>query len=213
MFRDRNHAAHLLTERLMSYKDTDSVVVAIPRGGVPVGIHIAKELHLSLDIIPSQRIKNPALANETIGSVSINGLDIAEDCHDIPQDFIYHQVVMIKHRLMDRYKFYRGEDWTADVKDKTVFLVDDKLECVNQLLACIRSVNNQQPKRLVVAAPIISTEVLRKLLNIDCDVVYLISTSQADLSKVFYEYLPPVSDDEVRKMLQEFKEQSAITDQ
>lgn len=213
MFRDRNHAAHLLTERLMSYKHTDSVVIAIPRGGVPVGIHIARTLHLPLDVIPSQRIKNPAFANETIGSVSLNGLDIMEDCHDIPQDFIYHQVAMIKHRLMDRYKFYRGNDWVADVKGKTVFLVDDKMECMNQLLACIRSVNNQQPKRLVVAAPIISTEVLRKLLNIDCDVVYLISTSQADLSKVFYEYLPPVSDDEVRKMLQEFKEQSAITDQ
>lgn len=203
MYRDRDHAAYLLAKRLARFKGSDSVVVAIPRGGVRIGFHIAQALHLPLDVIPSQRIKNPS--NETIGSVSLNGLDMISECDNIPQDFIYHQVSAIKHRLADRYRFYHGGDYVIDLEGKTVLLVDDRLESENQVIACIRSIQSHHPKKVVVITPIISSEILKKLKDASCDVIYLNSTSHTNSSEIFYEYLPPVTDDEVKQFLTDSK--------
>ncbi len=119
MFQHREHASHLLVEKLTHFKDSDAVVVAIPRG---IALHLAQALHLPLDIIPSRRIKYPANSFETIGSVSLDGLDLVENDHDIPQDYIYHQAIMIKHSLRCKYKFYRGSNEPICLKDRMLVL-------------------------------------------------------------------------------------------
>lgn len=208
MFRDRKHAAHLLAEKLDDYKNSDAIIVVIPRGGVPVGHYLAQELQLPLDIIPTRRIKDPAYSNQTIGSVCLNGSDFAESTYDIPQDYIYHQATMIKYSLRCQYKFYRGNDAPICLKDKTVLLVDDKLNCENQILACLRSVRSQRPKKIIVVAPVASAYVLRRLQNENCDVVCLIAPSRTNAVEAFYEYLPPVTDNEVKELLLRYNEKT-----
>jgi putative phosphoribosyl transferase len=201
MFRDRKHAAHLLAEKIGGYKNSDAIVIAIPRGGVPVGYHLAQALQLPLDIVPSRRIKDPAHSNQTIGSVCLNGSDFVESTYDIPQDYIYHQATMIKYSLRCQYKFYRGNEVPICLKDKNVLLVDDKLSCENQILACVRSVRSQQPKKIIVVAPVAAANTLRRLQNENCDVVCLIAPSRTNAVEAFYEYLPPVTDTEVKELL------------
>jgi putative phosphoribosyl transferase len=208
MFRDRKHAAHLLAEKLDYYKNSDAIVVAIPRGGVPVGHHLAQALQLPLDVIPSRRIKDPAYSNQTIGSVCLGGSDFVENMYDIPQDYIYHQVTMIKYSLRCQYKFYRGNDTPICLKGKTVLLIDDKLNCENQILASVRSVRSQQPQKIIVAAPVASAYALRRLQNENCDVVCLIAPSRTNAMEAFYEYLPPVTDNEVKELLFRYSEKT-----
>jgi putative phosphoribosyl transferase len=203
MFRDRIHAAHLLAEELNGYKDSDAIVVAIPRGGVPIGHHLADALHLPLDVIPSRRIKDPANNHKTIGSVSLDGLDLAESNSDIPQDYIYHQALMIKYSLHAQYKFYSSHDAPLCLKERVVLLVDDKLKCENQIIACLRSVRNQGPKKIIVTIPVASVKIIQRLADENCEVVCLITPTRTNAVEAFYEFLPPVTDEEVKQLLGE----------
>lgn len=211
MFRDREHAAHLLAEELTHFKNSEAVVMAIPRGGVPVALHLAQALHLPLDIVPSKRMKDPANCHETIGSVSLNGLDLVDDCHDIPQDYIYHQTILIKHSLRCQYKFYQGDNKSICLKDKTVLLVDDKIKYESQILACIRSLLSQQPRKIVVVTPVASGPIIQRLQNENYEVVSLITPLRTSALEAFYEYLPPVTDVEIQLLLKNTYEESLYT--
>jgi putative phosphoribosyl transferase len=203
MFRDRAHAAHLLGEKLKEYKNTNAVVVAIPCGGVPIGHQLANELHLPLDVIPSGRIKNPASCCETIGSVSLNGIDMIESTCDIPQDYIYHQVLMTQYNLRKQYKFYQSNNEPMCLRDRVVLLVDDKLKYENQIVACLRSIRDRQPKKIIVVTPVVSADSLQRLQRENCDVVSLIAPLRTNAVEAFYESLPPVTPEEVKQLLME----------
>ncbi|MEK6782580.1 MAG: phosphoribosyltransferase family protein [Bacteroidota bacterium] len=205
MFHDRKHGARLLAEILDEYKDSDAVIVAISRGGVPIGYHLANSLHLPLDIISSKQIKDPAHSHLTIGSVSLDGLDLIENNSHIPQDYIYHQTSMIKFNLHNQYKFYRGNEEPIDVKDKIVILVDDKLTYENQILACLRSIRNHQPRKIIVASPVVSTAVRRRLDRECCEISCLMIAPNTAHVETFYEVLPKVTDEEVKRLLENSK--------
>lgn len=204
MFQDRKHAAHLLAENLIRYKghDQDVVVVAIPRGGVQLGHHLAMALGLPMDIIPSKRIKDPSHPNQSIGSVSLDGIDILPNNVGIPQDYVYHQVAMIQHALRHQYEHYMGPHSIKSLTNKTLLVVDDRMNSASQFLACYRSLIKHRPKKIIAAVPVLTDDSLRKLKEEDCEVVYLDTSCHTNLND-YYTYLPEVSDEEIIQLLRD----------
>ena len=201
MFLNRKHAAHLLSDKLVAYKDSNSVVVAMPRGVVPVGYHLAAELHLPLEVIPCKRIEDAVDSHKSIGSVSLDGVALSGENLNIPQDYICHQVAQLKHRLQAQNQFYNQDRHPIDVNRKVVILVDDRMESESQMLACLRSVRNQMPERIIVAVPVATPRAAQKVRDESDDFICLLMPSRIEAPEAFYEYLPAVTDDEVKFLL------------
>lgn len=201
MFQNRKQAAHLLGEKLIEYKNSNAVIVAIPRGGVPVGYYLAVELNLPLEVILCKRIKDVVDSHKSIGWVSLEGVAISGENLDFPQDYICHQVASLQHGLKAQYRFYCQDRKPLDLNGKVVILVDDRLETESQMLACLRSIRNQTPEKIIVAVPVATSRAAKEVVCEADDFIHLLMPSRVEAAEAFYEYLPPVSDDEVKFML------------
>jgi predicted phosphoribosyltransferase len=198
MLHDRVQAASLLAERLTAYKNTDAVVLAIPSGGFVVAYHLAKSLNLHLDVIPCGKIKHPS-GQADIGSVSLDEVIITDSSRDLPQDYIHHQVVLLQHALQAKDKFYRGDRPPENLMGKTVILVDDLLLSSHTILACLKTIDKQQPDKIIVAVPVIAQVVHREIAPAVDDLVFLMMENES-----VYENFDAVEEEEVKSLLRIF---------
>ena len=136
LLKDRIEAGLLLSEKLKKYQDTNSVILAVPRGGVPVGIVISKTLHLPLDIVLAKKIGHPSNKEFAIGAVSMNSM-ILDEHSDIPKKFIDDEIIRLRKQLDEKYGRYMGNRKPLDLENKNVILVDDGIATGNTLLSCI----------------------------------------------------------------------------
>ena len=203
---DRVHAAHLLGERLLAYRNTEAVVLGIPRGGVPVGYHLAEMLKLPFDIILCKKIKHPACASKSIGSVSIDEVSVSEECRDVPQDYVSHQISLIRHGLQAKQKFYKGNTLPVDIRNKTVILADDLLANPDTMLAAIKSIRKRMPAAVIVAVPVSTPEASLTIAHEADDFIFLLVESQGNPVGHGYESCPIVSEEEVRNLIQQSSE-------
>jgi putative phosphoribosyl transferase len=159
MFQDRLHAGQLLSERLKAHLNSkEAVVVAIPYGGIPVGYQLAKELNLPLEIVPCRKIRHPGCRDKSIGSVGLEETIVHEDLlDDIPHDFIAHQIRSLRSGLKHQKKILTG-DRETDLAHKIVILVDDRLKTGDTMLAGLRTVQKQNPRQVIVAVPVATTD-------------------------------------------------------
>ncbi|MDO8725857.1 MAG: phosphoribosyltransferase family protein [Candidatus Methanoperedens sp.] len=157
VFRDRVHAGELLASKLKPYVGKDSIVLAIPSGGVPIGSTIAKELGLQMDLIIVRKLPIPYNTEAGFGSMSWNEevklneklveqLQLSD--HEI--DSIIRDV---KSELDKRMEIFRGNRPFPELKGKTAIIVDDGLASGYTLLAAISSVKGLSPARIIVAVP------------------------------------------------------------
>ena len=198
---DREQAGYLLSKKLAVHKNTDALVVGIAHGGAVVAYHVARALHISFAVVPCRKIKHPGNNLQTIGSVSIDDVLIHEDIHDIPQDYIYHQVLMSRIGIEREFNFYYANKPRPEFAAKTVIVVDDMLQESDALLACLRSVRKQNPRNLVVAVPAVAFSALRVVKEEADDVVFLRTVSGFDSVRTIYHSLPSVKEEEVRELL------------
>jgi predicted phosphoribosyltransferase len=199
MFHERSHAAHFLVEKLFAYKNSNAVIIAIPRGGVPIGYHVAARLNLPLDVIPCKKMKHPANTNQSIGSVSVDEAIIHENARNVPQDYIYHQIIMLQHSLKAKSKFYKNGVHSPSLRGKTVIVVDDLLKSGDSMLACLKSIKKQKPSKIVVAVPAATTEAAQRLKKEADECIFLFAEVRP--GSVPYEKYPTVHDEEVRSLL------------
>ena len=200
-FKDRADAARLLFNKLTEYKNNkDVIVIAILTGGIPVGYHLADMLNVPFDIIPCKKICHPSRPGETIGSVTLTEISIHDDRY-IPGDYVHHQVRQIQNDLKGRYKLYRGDKKVTDLKGKTVILVDDRLKTGDTMLACLRSIKKQKPSKVIAAVPLTTVRASHQIIAEVDDFVCIIKTHDFNNTEDFYESLPRVGDDEVKKFL------------
>src|SRR5688572_4314948 len=151
----RKHAAYLLAEQLIAYKNTDTHIVAIPNGGAPVGFWLAKQLNLNFNVIPCRTLQLPGKDLETIGSVSVGDICIREDMEGIPQSFVYGQIQIIKNQVENEFTFYNTIKAVNSLEGATVVLVDDVLLHSDSMLASIHSIRKQKPQKIIVAIPFV----------------------------------------------------------
>lgn len=161
MFQDREEAGYLLSKTLSSYKDSNAVVVGIPYGGACVASAIAEALSLPLEVMPCRTIMHPADAQKTLGSVSGDDVFLHDCAHTIPQDYIYHQIALLRNSILHANKRYYGEDKPVSFRYRPVILVDDVLVSSDTMMACLRGIRKQHPLKIIVAVPVVVAEAAR----------------------------------------------------
>lgn len=198
--KDRQEAGFLLAEKLMHYQNTNAVILAVPRGGVPVGYEIALRLQLPLDIVLSKKIGHPLNKEFAIGAVSLDSTII--DKHpDIPNEYIEQEIIRLRKSLTEKYTLYRGHRKPISVEGKTVILVDDGIATGNTLLASIAMLRKKKPVKIVVAVPVLPYETVKTIKKHTDEFIYLMAPQYFRGVGGFYEEFPQVEDDEVIQML------------
>ena len=200
ILQDRKEAGVLLSEKLEKYQNSDTIILAVPRGGVPVGYEIAKNLNLPLDIILSKKIGHPSNKEFAVGAVSLDSI-IIDELLDIPMDFIEHEIKHLRESLQDQYNLYMDNRKPTDVKGKIVIIVDDGIATGNTLLASIEMLRKNKPKKIVVAVPVVPFDTVKVFQKKADEFVYLIASKNFRGVGGFYEDFDQVNDGEVIRML------------
>ena len=119
MYRDRNEAGNLLALKLGKYNKTDAVVLAIPRGGIPLGFIVSEKLNLPLEVVLSKKIGHPLHKEYAIGAVTLKSSILSEAATDISPLYIEEETENIRSLLKKRYKDYYGNRKPLKLKGKT----------------------------------------------------------------------------------------------
>ena len=203
MFKDRYDAAIELAIKLKKYKGKDGIVLAVPRGGVPVGYVIAKELGFPLEIILSKKIGHPSNPEYAIGSVSLDGTIINEDVTNVSSDYIHREAEKILQNLNTKFKYYMGDQNPTDLKNKTVIVVDDGIATGSTVIATVKSIRKMNPKEIIIAAPVASPGSINKLQSIADEIICLsIPPNFMGVGQFYYDF-SQVEDEEVIQLLKD----------
>lgn len=204
MFRNRIDAATQLASNLMGIKTEDLVVLAIPRGGLPIGSVVAKTLGAPLDVVLTKKIGHPFQKEYAIGAVSLDGL-ILSDAIGIPKEYIAEETARIREVLKQRHRQYYKNRFPENLRDKTIIVVDDGVATGNTLLVTIGLVKKQKPKKIIVAIPVAPPSAIR-LLKATPDVdelICLLMPENFHAVGQFYDEFNQVSDEEAINLFEE----------
>ena len=159
IYRDRSEAGKELATRLSVYKDRDDVLVlALPRGGVPVAFEVAQVLEAPLDVFLVRKLGVPGHEELAMGAIASGGVRVLNeevvDYLQIRDDVIEGVATEELKELKRRERAYRGNRPEPDVRGKTVILIDDGLATGSTIRAAAQALRQQQPARIVVAVPV-----------------------------------------------------------
>ena len=204
MFQDRIDAGIQLATALEKFREEDTVVLAIPRGGLPLGSIVAKALQAPLDVVLTKKIGHPYHKEYAIGAVSLED-SILSDAVGVTKSYIKEETARIRQQLKVRHKaYYKGRSATP-LKDKTVVIVDDGIATGNTILVTGQLVKKKQPRKVIVAVPVAPKAAVNKLEaspNID-EVICLSTPLHFHAVGQFYEVFDQVSDEEAIALLEE----------
>jgi predicted phosphoribosyltransferase len=208
IFENREDAGRRLSVFLSDYKDSNSLVLAIPAGGVSVGKEIRDTLSLPLDLLVVRKIQIPWNPEAGFGAVNLDGYVIFNDellSHlELPEKVINSQIEKAKETLKKRNELFRKERVFPSLKDKTAILVDDGLASGYTMIAAIEFVKKRNPAKIVIAVPTGSHRTVRRVSS-SADILYCLNIREsfpyavAEAYRNWYD----VSDEEVLRIIQE----------
>lgn len=205
MFRDRLNAAHCLARELRKLPDIgDSVLFAIPRGGLPIGGALARELGLPLDVILAKKIGHPLDPECAIGAVSMTGMEVepaALAAERIEPGDLAAEVERIRAGLRLREAAYRGKTAPSDIEGRTALVVDDGAATGRTMLAAIDALRSRGARRIVAAIPVAPKEAVELLATRADQVVCLESPEDFMAIGQSYHDFAPVPDEEAAAIL------------
>ena len=205
-YADRVEAGRELAAGLREYAGRDDVVVlALPRGGIPVAFEVARELGAPLDVILVRKLGLPEQPELAMGAIASGGVRILNEdvvrATAVSRETIEEVAAREGEELARRERLYRGERPPPAIEGKVAILVDDGLATGSTMLAAIGALRRQRPARIVVAAPIAPPETCEELRR-EADDVVCVRTPEPFLAiGAWYERFPQVSDDEIRNLL------------
>ena len=209
MFEDRQDAGRQLAELLTAVRDERPVVVAIPRGGVPVAAEIARALGAELEILMVRKLGAPTNPEFAVGAIAEDGITLIDSATvrqlGIPQGELERILLRERSELDRRIARFRGDRPAADVRGRTVILVDDGLATGLSDLAAVHALRARGAGRIVVAVPVASHEAIAALREVADEVVC--HTIPRELMGVgrWYRNFDQVSDDAVRAIMATFR--------
>ncbi len=209
MFTNREEAAYLLVEKLQNYKNCDGIVLAIPRGGVPLGCIISEKLNVPLDVVLSKKIGHPFHKEFAIGAVTLKSRILSEGIAEVSKEYIDNETQIIRELLQKRYTDYYGKKKPHALENKVLIVVDDGIATGNTVLATIAMLHAEKPKKIVVAIPVAPTKAFQKLKSspfID-EVICLSTPINFQAVGQFYLDFNQVNDMEVKRLLQKQEKQ------
>jgi predicted phosphoribosyltransferase len=205
-FRDRRQAGRLLAERLADHAGLPRLlVIALPRGGVPVGFEVAEALKAPLDAFVVRKIGVPGYEELAMGAVASGGTRVVNEEVVAALRLTEEQFAAAAEaevaEVERRERLYRGDRPPVDAHGRNVILVDDGLATGSTMRAAARAVRAQEPESLTVAVPVAAEETCEEI-RADVDEIICAFTPEPFLAVgVWYDDFRPTSDDEVRELL------------
>ncbi len=205
-FRDRREAGRLLAAKLARYANRpDVMVLALPRGGVPVAAEVASALGAPLDVFLVRKLGVPGHEELAMGAIATGGVrflnqDVVRALR-IPESDIDAVAAKEQQELERRERLYRGDRPPPDVRGKTVILMDDGLATGATMHAAVKALRAWQPARIVVAVPTASPDTCEELQAVADDVICAITPEPFYAVGLWYADFSPTTDEEVRDLL------------
>lgn len=205
-FRDRADAGRQLAAKLKDYQGRrDLLVLALPRGGVPVGFEVAQMLGAPLDVFLVRKLGVPGHEELAMGAVASGGVKVLNpdvvDTLGIPPDVINAVAVKEQAELERRERAYRGDRPAPDVRGKTVILVDDGLATGSTMRAAATALRQRGPARLVVGVPAAARQVCDEFRDEVDEIICAITPEPFYAVGVWYQDFSQTSDKKVRELL------------
>lgn len=206
MFIDRQQAGQLLAEKLSKYQNAkNTLVLAIPRGGVVVAKEIAKALKLPLDVIITRKIGSPAQKELAIGSINPNGQVIWDQKYIQEFDLTSEQLQQLKDQEFEEIKrhelVYRTKKPPLNIEGKTVILVDDGIATGLTTHSAIDYLCALNPQKIILAVPVADSDSLVEITPKVDEVIILEKADFLQSVGSFYQEFSPISDQEVIQLL------------
>lgn len=202
MFTDRRQAGQLLAQRLEKYKGAkDVLILALPRGGVIVAAEVAKLLRLPLDIIITRKIGHPANPEYAVGACGEHVLFTGPQARDIDPEYLGKEVKVQREEIKRRYQAYLGQKPLADLKNKTVIIIDDGIATGLTMQAAIEEAKSQKPEKIIVAVPVAPPDAVKKIRPMTDELIVLDIPFMFFAVGQFYENFPQTTDEEVIEIL------------
>lgn len=208
MFQNRTEAGQKLAARLQAYySQPDVLVLALPRGGVPVGCEIAKTLHAAVDVFVVRKLGVPWDPELAMGAVATGGVRVLDETTvrslAIPAEEIAKVAAREEDELERRERVYRGGRNPLPVAGKKVILVDDGVATGSTLRAGVAALRKLQPARIVVAVPVAPQAASSLLRSLADEVVCAVEAEDFLAISDWYEDFDQLTDRDVKNMLQE----------
>ena len=203
MFEDRNDAGTQLAKKLTKFKEENVVVLAIPRGGLPVGAQVAKSLQAPLDVVLTKKIGYPTNKEYAIGAVSLESI-VLTNAMGIEKSYIDQETARIRKTLRERYNQYYKHQSPVNLKNKTIIIVDDGVATGNTLLATIELVYKQNPSKIVIAIPVAPASAIYKISNTENvdEVICILIPDNFRAVGQFYKNFEQVTDQKAIQILE-----------
>jgi predicted phosphoribosyltransferase len=205
MFFNRDEAANMLAERLKSYKGKSPLILAIPRGAVPMAKIIAEALGGTYDVVLVRKLRAPLYPEFAIGSVDESGWTyIADYATSAGADSEY--IEYEKQSQMDVIKKRRAQYTPIrppiDPAGRIVIVIDDGLATGATMISALHGLHNRKPAKLICAVPVSPPDTLKKIAELADEVICLETPNDFQAVGQFYVHFPQVEDDEVIEILQ-----------
>ena len=205
-FHDRNEAGRLLAEKLTAYANRpDVLVLALPRGGVPVAAQVAKELNAPLDVFVVRKLGFPGHPELAMGAIATGGIRVLNpdvvDSFQVPDDVIEAVTTNEREELKRRESVYRNNLPAADVRGRTVILVDDGIATGSTMLAAVAALRESEAGRIVVATPTIASTTFPQIRDAADEVAAVTMPEEFYGVGQSYEDFSQTTDEEVRELL------------
>lgn len=205
-YRDRRHAGRVLAEKLGRYGGREDVVVlALPRGGVPVAYEVARNLGAPLDVLVVRKLGVPFHPELAMGAIASGGVKVLDqsmvDALRIPPGAVQRVVEVQERELQRRETAYRGEVPPLDVKGRVAILVDDGLATGSTMRAAARAVRQHGPSQVIVAVPVAAAETCDEIGAEVDDIVCGLTPEPFYAVGLWYEDFERTTDAEVRSLI------------
>ena len=206
IYRDRTEAGQYLASQLGGYANRpDVLVMALPRGGVPVAFEVARVLRAPLDIFLVRKLGVPGHEELAMGAIATGGVRVLNEDTvrylSIPGEVIDAVAADEQRELERRERLYRGEHPAPDVRGKTVILVDDGLATGSTMRAAANALRQQKPARIVVGVPVSAPATCDEFRDEVDEIVCAATPEPFQAVGLWYKDFSQTTDEEVRELL------------
>ena len=207
MFQNREEAGTLLAAKLKNYINENSIVMAVPRGGVPVAYGLVKAIGLPVELVLTKKIGHPMNKEYAIGAASLTDYFIIPH-ENVTEEYIQEELMRVRKKLKEMNAMLLEGKEPENLQGKTVIVIDDGIATGNTLLGTVSVLRKSKPGKIIIAVPVASKSAVEMLSKeVDEMVVLMIPTAFFGVG-AFYVDFNQVTDEEVMYYLAKLRDRN-----